>query len=401
MVSLCFAISVIASSSLCAIYPDSYSGKENVEGENIKMESLPPDYAVLNQIWDAPADQGWTKALPQPDGTVLYDPSLNLRVAGHVVNDSSVGIVGSTEDNVYGAWQSPLSETTYTGNSLYCIRYTIRTTQTDRLRVPNSRLYTEFLVDDTKLVVAGGNRVGKGPFAPDADGETYNVYIAPPELSGLGKIQMRVKFEMIDFSNNEEGTNYLDEVQVERFSLPEKSAGILLKSYATPQEFGNWRPVILASPYGPVTLGLDGTGLFITTPGPMTNLTHNLGIWTLPHESSPVSFESGKLYRAVYRLSVPTAEDHATVGKIRLFNQNNGGEWSALLELVPDHFQDHMPSIADREYSVFFESMPEIYTGSEAYKNKMNASFEIQDGRKEQKGTAYMKSLEIYQYAIP
>ncbi len=29
------------------------------------------------------------------------------------------------------------------------------------------------------------------------------------------------------------------------------------------------------------------------------------------------------------------------------------------------------------------------------------ASFEIQDGRKEQKGTAYLKSLEIYQYAIP
>ena len=400
-VFLCFTISIFVSSSLCAIYPDSSSQEGIVESENEEREIPPPFQGIPVLSWDAPADQGWIKSFPQPDGTVIHDPALTFRVANHVVEDSSVGIAGSAEDYVYGSWESPGSETAYTPGSLYSIRYTIRTTQSDPFRAPNCRLFTEFLAEGNKLVVGGGSRVGKGPFAPDADGETYNVYLAPPDLSGMGQIDLKVRFELIDFSSVEEGTNYLEEVQVERFPVPEKSEGILLKSYATPQEFGDWKPVILGSPYGPVTLGLDGSGLFITTPGPMTNPTYNLGFWTLPHEASPVSFEPGKLYRAVYTLSVPTEADRSTVGKLRMFNQNWGGEWGGILNLVPDHLRNHMPTTGGSEYSVFFESMPKLYTGSESWKNRMNASFEIQDGRADQWGTVYLNKLDIYEYEIP
>jgi len=399
LVFLTVLISFICFGGFAAIYPDSW--EESSERE--KPETQDPYFRETTPLinWDAPADQGWIKPLPLPDGTVINDPAISFKIADHVISDFSVGIAGSTEDYVYGLWESPPSETAYIPGNVYRIRYTISTTQTDPSRVPNLRLFAEFIADGDKLVVAGGNRLGAGPFAPDSDGETYNVYLAPPDLSSMGHVDLKVRFELIDFSDTEEGINYLDEIMVERFPVPEKSEGILLSSYATPQEFSCWRPVILASPFGAVTLGLDGGGLFINTPGPKTNPSYNLGIWTLPHEDSFISFEADKLYRAVYTLSVPSQEDHDTVGKIRMFNQNNGGEWSALLNLVPDHLRDHIPTTGGSEYSVFFESMPRLFTGDESWKNRINASFEIQDGQEAQMGTVYLNKLEFYEYDIP
>jgi len=337
-----------------------------------------------------------------PDGMLISDPSGDpFYVATHQRDGDSLAISGSASQNVWGSWESPSDEFEYASNKVYQIRYTIRSDQTDIAKVPNCRLLTEF-VGTSILAVSGGNRVGKGLFAPDADGETYNVYVEPPDLSLAGVTNLKIKFELIDFDANEEGTNYLDRVTVYRFITPSKGRGTLVASFESQAEFASagWQPLTLGSPFGDATVGSNSTGLYIDTPQTVIapvpgNIDY--GLWQLPAGPSIV-FESDRLYRCVYTLQSP---DQTTLGKIRLINANAGGDWSSQLALVSDQTQVHMPDIDGEEYSNWFESMPALYTGADEYKNRMSFMFDVADGQNVQYGAVYLTKVELYYYYIP
>jgi hypothetical protein len=349
-----------------------------------------------------PAEQDWTKISKDDDGTLIPSLDFIFYVARHLKDFCAIGVSGDPTKNVYGGWESPHDQIPYVPNNIYRIKYTVRTTQRDKNHVPNLRLLAETIIDDKSMTVAGGNRIGKGIFAPDANGETYSVYFAPPDQTSTfpAVTNIRIKFEVIDFDMNEDGINYMDMVLVERFPIPEKAEGTLIKTINSPEDFSDWVTQTLPS-VGEATLGSDAKGLFISTPGSLDPSGLVYGMWSLPPADSPISFEPNRLYRAVYNLSAPTLEDHMNMGMVRLYTHNLGGNWSSELHLNPGVVQNHMPTVEGSEYNVFFESMPALYTGEEADKNKFGFMFDVADGSSLQEGTVYLEKVELYYYDLP
>jgi len=308
--------------------------------------------------------------------------------------------------STYGPWVSPDTDIAYLANNVYITEYTIRTTQTDPGKVPNVRLFTEY-VGTGILAISGGNRIGTAesqpaPFVPDVDGEVYNVYSSSPvDMSSAGVTNLRVKFEVIDFAANEEGRMYLDEVNVYRFETPDKSAGTLAATYNPADLQSDWTSIQLGSPFGDATVGSNSTGLFIQTPAAISAPVSgniDVAIWTRGADGASEFFTADKLYRAIYTMS---SAQQATVGKIRIYNANKNGTWSAQIALIPDQIQVQMPPIGGQEFDVWFETEPTLYSGGFADLNEMTYSFDISDGSPTQVGTVYLEKVELYYYDIP
>ncbi len=350
--------------------------------------------------WNCPATQGWAKTDP-PDGTFIDAPDGSFYIATRVTDGCSIGVSGRTggTPSVYASWESPSDEVAYVPNSVYRIKYTIRTTQTNQNRVPNCRLFSECIGTDM-LAVASGNRLGKGIFAPDTAGKTYSVYFGPPNLTGTGITNIKVKFEVIDFADDEEGTNYLDSVIVERFETYPRSEGTLVREFNTQIDFSSWTSNTLGSPFGDATLGLSPSGLYIETPAEVTSPEGavDFGMWSLPADKSTESFEANRLYRCVYTLSSPA---QGTLGKIRLYNANLVNNWISMIVLLSGQIQSHMPDADGEEYDLWFETSPSLYTGAEAVNNKISYNFDLSDGSDTEEGGVTLSRVELYTYDIP
>jgi hypothetical protein len=111
-----------------------------------------------------------------------------------------------------------------------------------------------------------------------------------------------------------------------------------------------------------------------------------------------VTFEANKLYRTVYTLSA----DRQNLGKVRLINNNVGGSWSAELDADSYAFTAQMPTTgAGKEYDVWQESMPTLYSGADVAKNAMTFLFDVTDGNATQYGTTVLSKVEVLSYSIP
>jgi len=368
--------------------------KANVEDGTTDLPDMLTGGMVHVLTYSSPATEGWDK-MGYTDG---QDAGV-FTIATRPTDGGSIGAEGSTELDTtwyYGPWRSPGTDISYVANQVYRVKYNIRSTQTDVTKVPNSRLLTEY-IGSSLLAVSAGNRVGKGLFAPDADGEWYSVYTQPPDLTTAGVTNLRLTFELIDFDGNEWGTNYLDEIQIHRFAIPSVASGTPVVAYTSQAEFGSagWA---VGTGLGTATVGSNTTGLFIDTPATVTGTAGlDYGIWE-KGATSDVVFEAGHLYRCVYTLQ---STDTSTLGKIRLINGNAGGDWNSQVALVTDQTQAHMPDADGEEYSVWIESMPDLYTGGDEYKNQMSFIFDIADGQDAQEGAAYLTNVELVYYSIP
>jgi hypothetical protein len=363
---------------------------------------IPPLTPVKD--WNSPGTEGW---VPRGEGW----PADNLffaytadgkpfYVTSHTSSGGDISAAGHATRYVYGLWRSTGTDVPYVANNVYRIQYKISTSQADETKVPNCRLLTYFK-SPTATMLAGGNRVGKSKtagegFAPDASGKTYNVYIGPPDLTATGATFLEVNFEVIDFDPNESGTNTMEECHVARFDTPDKTAGTLVKTYTTWAGFASYGGSILGTGFANATMGSGGSGLYLTTP--MTNPVGKIvwGEWTLGADVSGDSFEASNLYRCVYTLHKSSG---GNIGKIRLINANYAGDWSAKIALVPDQEQAHMPQTTDTEYSVWFETMPALY--SNPTYNGMSYLADVTDGSATQGGTLYLSKIELLTYPIP
>ncbi|MCX7000986.1 MAG: hypothetical protein NT106_11950, partial [Candidatus Sumerlaeota bacterium] len=122
----------------------------------------------------------------------------------------------------------------------------------------------------------------------------------------------------------------------------------------------------------------------------------NWGEWSIWY-SSGVTYEANKLYRCVYTLS----SNNQSIGRVRVMNNNVGGSWSAELDADSYAYTAQMPTPTGREYSVWFESMPILYSGADVANNGMNFYFDVSDGRADQSGTTVLSKIEVYTYDIP
>jgi len=351
--------------------------------------------------YDNPATQGWEKSFSVSDGFFINAVDGAFYIASHVTDSGSIGASGRSQTSpsdpgAYGSWTCPDGTVPYYADQVYRLEYTVRTTQLDRDKVPNCRLYAEFLKSGN-ILVAGGNRVGHGDFAPDGDGETYDVLLNPTNLSGVGADNLRLKFEVIDFAVEEDGTNYMDQLEISRMDETNlKAAGSLEGSFTAPFS-SDWSSLVLHDfipAFGDVTVGSDSTGLYITTPGPYTTDAINYGSWNLGSSLSGYSFESDKYYWVNFTLQKASVSDNP--GKIRMFCANESGDWNSLIELEPAFETGHMPSTTGDTYMLWLTTLPTLYTAGEINNNRMSFNFDVSDGSASQSGRTYLTDVEIW-----
>lgn len=375
--------------------------KANVDDALVQLPdglSLPTQLIHVKD-WTDPATDLWTKTLAMADNAFIARTTTGtpFYVGGHTTAGGNIRAAGSATQFVWASWDSPGTDVGYVANNVYRIQYVISSTQTDITKVPNCRLLTDFK-GPSMMAITGGNRVGRGLFPPDADGNTYNVYVGPPDLSATAVNFLTMHFEVLDFDANESGINTMDECHVDRFATPDKTAGTLVKTYNT---WTGWIPISLGSPIGNATLGSNVTGLYIQTPATpsrwLPDWKLDYGAWMLGADTSSESFEAAKMYRCVYTLKKASSGDN--IGKIRMINANLAGDWNAKIALISDATQLHMPGISDTEYSVWYETMPALY--ADPNKNKMSYMLDVSDGNVAQIGRLYLTKVELYTYPIP
>lgn len=353
--------------------------------------------------WDTPNSDGFTRH-SLSDGFYITAADGSFYIAGHSTSGEKIGISGHATRNVYGAWYSPAADNVdYFANSVYRVKYTIESTAAADA-APLCRLLSYIKDSSDGGLVNGGNRLGKGPFQPDADGEEYNVYLDAGNLSTGAAVgdYFSTSFELIDFDPAEEGINYVSEIQVQKFDTPDKSSGTPVISYNTQGEFSTWSSQVMRdfiTAFGEATCGSDTNGLYIETPLAVTSgaTAISYGKWT--SATGDASFEADKLYRAVFTLAANNASDD--LGKIRVVMSNGGNNWQAMYVLLADATHDHFPTTSGNEYSVWQESPPSLYTGGDAAKNGMYFIFDVSDGEASQSGRVYLEKLEVLYYDIP
>jgi len=367
-------------------------------------------------VWGLVSIVVYTDTAPSADWTKLYttdDLFINafdgvFYIATQTTLGGSVGASGHATKSVWSYWNAPATAAPYVANQVYRAKYTMHTTQTDKNKVPNIRMLIQ-CTDSTashNYAFAGGNRLGKGPSAPTIAPKVYSVYFGPMDVSTLiPAIQnVTLSWELIDFATDEDGTNYLDSVVVERFATPAKSAGTPVATFlASSGGFAGWTSFKLTQVsgnpfYGDVTfVGPNTNGVSIQTPADVDASGHvNWGQWS--PISSGVTFAASKLYRTVYTLSA----DRQNLGKVRLINNNVGGSWSAELDADSYAYTAQMPTTgAGKEYDVWQESMPTLYSGADAAKNAMTFLFDVTDGNAAQYGTTVLSKVEVLSYSIP
>jgi hypothetical protein len=367
-----------------------------------KVSSSGPE---LVKHWDSPATQGWAKALSAvSDGTFINAVDGAFYISAHSTDGGSLKIQGratsTATGNYFGSWQSPNTDIAYQAGKVFRVKYKIKTDQTDPGMVPDARLMTEF-TDGSDLLVSYGNRVHKSPFSPTTAGKWYNVYVGGQNDYSPDCTNLRVKFDLINFDASEWGNLYLMECIVEKFDVPAKSAGTLIKTYDTAAQFSTWATNpnyagLGITFFGPVTHGTSATGLSIQTDLNVTSpAIIDYGFWECV---SDVYYEADTLYRAIFSLSSPDA----TLSKWRILARKNDGDWSSQLIADPFVYQSQMPSSTPKEYDLWYETVPEPWMPDNLdVNNKMVFAFDLQDLSNTLAGTLFLDKLELYTYDIP
>jgi len=383
------------------------SSKEVVVRANL-IDGIDKLSSVVESVWtDAAPSADWSKLYPT-DGQFINAFDGSFYIATQLTSGGSIGASGHATNSVWSYWNAPATAATYVANQVYRAKYTIHTTQTNQNNVPNMRMLLS-CTDGTSAAFAGGSRIGKGPSAPTSTPQVYDVYFGPRDLSTLlPAIQyVTLSWELIDFATDENGTNYLDSVELQRFPTPDKVAGTSIKTFQGASGFAGWTSYKLTQVggvtfYGDVTFGGGGTAsnVSIQTPGPVDPSGHiNWGQWSCGSLATPsgVTFEANKLYRTVYTLSA----NSQSLGKVRLINNTIGGQWSAELDADSNAFTAQMPTPGGLDYDVWQESMPTLYSGGDAAFNGMTFLFDVSDGRADQSGTTVLSKVEVLSYDIP
>ena len=345
----------------------------------------------------------WTQMFPESfEGNTIEDPQGDFNIADMVVDGDSVGVICANDStSYYGGWQTNETDVPYVADNLYKLIYTLRTTQTDTDAVPQCRLAADFTDGSAGMAANGGLFVtGRAPFSLTTTPQDYNMYIGPQNLPAAIQY-LQAKFEVIDFNPAESGTNYMDQLDIKRMPLADMGSGTPVASWSS---FGDWTGIAFTTPFGNATTGLDSTGVSIQTPMDSVfnddpNRVVDYGSWSLAGADSGVSFEADKLYRAVFTLQAPTATDHDNMARARMIAKNNGNSWIAEYLIDPGAaYRDQMPQTGGTEYSVWLESTPSLYGGTE---DGFEFIFDIADGSDAQGGTCYMTSVELLSFDIP
>ena len=358
--------------------------------------------------FDDPDLEGWEVGLPPP-GTFIDAKDGAFYMAPTTQPTGQIGVIDKFPVNLFGYWHlKDEFAIDYLSGKLYRARYRIRTSQTDQNKVPLTRMRW----NNIRNYCAASQRLDKGPSAPlEASWTDYYSYFLPPDLSSLPPEDqgLILSFDLVDFTDTQSGSLFLDEVEVVRFNPPIRQVATSVVSYDSQADFSSWTNVSAPTVFGIVTAGSDASGLYLESgaaPSPPAGKEGlpDFGAWELPMQDSPVSYESDKLYRAVFTLQTPDLATQQTISRIRLRLQNGSVDWNNVYELFQrgaGEYYGHLPAPGGSQYSVFMESPLNLYPTGEAAKNNITLAFDVVDGNSYEQGRVYLTNIEIEYYSIP
>lgn len=358
--------------------------------------------------YNNPDFEGWRESNPPP-GTYIPDPLTPFYMAPLSQPTGEVGILDNYNVNLFGFWETkPEYALPYLPNKVYRARYRLRTDQPDQSKVPMIRMRWS----NSRFLAVGSQHINGGHQSPVTTGATdYYSYYYPPDLSGLpsSEATLLLYFDLVDFSLNQMGSVFLEEIEVERFNVPPRSIATPVMTHNIASGLPLWKPLTIPTVFGAATVGSDATGLYLeskATPTPPAGLSGypDYGAWELHTGESTVNFEPNHLYRAVFTLNVPDAVTQSTLARVRLRLHNGSSEWHNVYELFPLgplEYYNHMPSVAGTEYSVFMESPMYFYSGLEDFKNRIITAIDLVDGKTTEYGRCYLTKVDVEYYDIP
>jgi parallel beta-helix repeat protein len=351
--------------------------------------------------------EGWTVGAPPP-GTYVSVKDGSFYMAPAIQSTGQIGINGKFTVSLFGYWSlKDSSAIHYVPNKVYRARYRLRTDQSNHFKSPMARLrWTNviFMTGCTQIVDKGLNSVG------DTWSDFYSYYL-PPDVTGAAETDrnLTLNFDLIDFTREQYGALYLDEIEVETFNLPPRSIATPVIAYDAPSGFSDWVGLNIPNIFGKATYGSDATGLYLesgATPAPPAGKAGlpDYGSWEIPLTAVTPLYVPNKLYRAIFTLQIPNAATRETIARIRLRMENAGFDWCNVYELFqrgPGAYNGHLPSATGMEYSMFMESPRAFYSGADEFKNKMLFAFDLVDGKDSEYGRVYLKKVDVEYYDIP
>ncbi len=370
------------------------SGSQNYHG--VHRPILPA--AVVDIITYANPASNWQKTAPA-DGTQLDYVGVPYYIATRSTSCSSIVIEddGTAGRNLFGSWESPHSDIAYVANNVYRARFRIRTSQSDTSKVPKIRLFFGSVI----YIAFGSQQINAGVNAPMTGAKDYWAYYYPPVVTGASDTGFKLAFDLVDFTDNQSGNLYLDEIQVQRFEAPAKGSGTSVIAFNASQLNSTWTYSAPGGAYGPITHGTSGTGLYLESSATVQGSGGiDYGMWTYAAGGSSDTWVANKLYRVTFTLQVPDAATQQTVAKLRLLFNNNAYDWIALNQFsnAGGAFYNHMPSASGTEYSIFCQT-PDILYGDD--NDKIGYMFDMADGSPTEEGRCYLTSVEVEYYDIP
>ncbi len=380
------------------------SNGSKVSSKSIAIQSVDGAFDNVSSPY-APPDpwrdlDSWTKTTPD-DGTFINTPDSAFYIATRARAGYSLTITGDETRKVFASWESPADEIAYVANNVYRARFRLRTDRTDQNKVPKVRLTFSSSIN----IAFGGQHINSGANAPTTSAKDYWAYYFPPLLTGASNVNLKLNFDLIDFTTQQSGTVYLDEVQIQRFEAPSTGSGTPVVTFDAAQLASSWQLSNNVTRYGPLTAGSNSMGLYLESPVATQTGGELWGIldyasWNYPAGSSPYSWVANKLHRATFILQVPDAATQQTIAKLRMFIINRATDWIAHSQIsrAGGTFCSHMPSPMGTEYSIFCHS-PDILYGNE--NDKIGFIFDMADGSGEEYGRCYLTKVEVEYYDIP
>ena len=206
---------------------------------------------------------------------------------------------------------------------------------------------------------------------------------------------------LVDFSGEEPGNLYCDEIKLSRYNPPSEGTEIL--KYDTASEFASWSTLSAPGLLDPVESGVEDDSIWLESPEPMGETPVCFGGWSSPIDLDGPAFEPDALYCAVFTIRSDEAFDRDQLPMIRLRIGNCTFDWVSQRSVrTVSGREEHMPSTTGTEYAVWIDSPPRLDDPSSTESDAaIILNFDIVDGSDEQSGRIYLDAVKVMKYSAP
>ncbi|HOE64104.1 MAG TPA: hypothetical protein PKW18_04040 [Candidatus Sumerlaeota bacterium] len=324
--------------------------------------SAPPPFGVMFPF-DDPDSEGW-EPFPTPSGTVINDELGDFIISPVLTDTGVIGIDDNSTSNVFGSWQTKYNVTLeYEKDYLYLARYELKTDQPNKQFVPQVRMRWS----DFKTLTSANLIIDKGNNSLTTDWSVYNSYYYQPTTEDKMCRNLRLYFDVVDFTPEQSGAVWCNSIEVMRFAPPtmEPFSEFI---YDSVEDFmDNWAPYSVPA-FDAATSGVSTTGVWLEAEPGISKTPLTFGAWGLQIDKATQRFEADRLYKITFTLRCESESARSSLPMIRMRVSNGAFDTMAFRSVRQvDENCAQMPTADGRDYPLFFESPQDVYPGSKDF----------------------------------